>query len=378
VLRTDEALQAFCSSAHLGLGGTASASLGPVGRCAQAGLQLAAGGGGSVVGYSCSRGAFVGVSIEGSLFVMRDAANLSFYGERGPWLWVSAAEFTLLSPLLNPLLRPRHRHTPGYKTTARQILIEGSVPQPPAASMLYEGLHQLMQRYEDSNFAVHVPPARVASASAALEGPAASASAAAAAATVAARSADAGRYCESDDSEPDEAEEEQRQWERQHQQRFTAAPHHPLQQQQKASEAGEAAPEAADGLGTMAAAAAMRVLRGAAAAAASGAAALATTARGAAAGRGEEGGGFITGSVGEPIPRPARATKEEDDEAAYSSQWRPRSAPQAASAFGEEFRLPAAPRHMYESYAYRLQEGEGEEEEQERRQLEPQYELSWD
>lgn len=116
VLRTDEALNAFCATAHVGVGGAASASLGPVGRCAQAGLSLGSGGGGAVVGYrwapawaalavlychmlvthsprtpsnpppprathSCSRGAFVGVSIEGSLFVVRDAANLSFYGE---------------------------------------------------------------------------------------------------------------------------------------------------------------------------------------------------------------------------------------------------------------------------------------------------------
>jgi SH3 domain-containing YSC84-like protein 1 len=82
VLRTDEALQAFCSSAHVGLCGSASAALGPVGRTAQAGLQVGAAGGGSVLGYSCSRGAFVGVAIEGSLFLVRDAANLAFYGAR--------------------------------------------------------------------------------------------------------------------------------------------------------------------------------------------------------------------------------------------------------------------------------------------------------
>lgn len=82
VLRTDEALQAFCSAAHLGVCGSASAALGPVGRRAQAGLQVGAGGGGAVAGYSCSRGAFVGVAIEGSLFVVRDAANLAFYGAR--------------------------------------------------------------------------------------------------------------------------------------------------------------------------------------------------------------------------------------------------------------------------------------------------------
>jgi lipid-binding SYLF domain-containing protein len=80
VLRTDEALQAFCSSAHLAVSGSAAASLGPVGRRAQAGLQVGAAGGGAAVGYSCSRGAFVGVAVEGSVFVVRDAANLAFYG----------------------------------------------------------------------------------------------------------------------------------------------------------------------------------------------------------------------------------------------------------------------------------------------------------
>ncbi len=35
-----------------------------------------------MLSYSCSRGAFVGASVEGTLMVVRDSANQNFYGER--------------------------------------------------------------------------------------------------------------------------------------------------------------------------------------------------------------------------------------------------------------------------------------------------------
>ncbi|GBF96574.1 hypothetical protein Rsub_09157 [Raphidocelis subcapitata] len=287
VLRTDEALSAFCSSAHVGLSGAASASLGPVGRCAQAGVSLGLAGGGAVVGYSCSRGAYVGLSIEGSLFVVREAANLSFYG---------------------------------YQTTARQLLIEGSVPQPPAASTLYEGLRELMHRYEDCTQAPRLAAPQAAPREAA---PPSSLDSSAIAAAVTARASDA-RYEDSDDDE-DESEAAAR----------------------ADGAAGEGEP--AEGLRGKATAAALRVLRGAAAAAASGAAAIASGARAAAgggAGR-EEGGGFITGSVG-GVAGGGGEPEASARRGAASAPAPP--VPARTRAYGEEFRLPAAPRHLYECY----------------------------
>ncbi len=43
----------------------------------------------------------------------------------------------------------------GYKVSARQILLEGAVPQPPAASSLYNSLDRLMDKYENRRFLVH-------------------------------------------------------------------------------------------------------------------------------------------------------------------------------------------------------------------------------
>lgn len=71
VLRTDEAVAAFCNSAHLGLGGNMGVALGPVGRSAEASVRLWGRGGGAVMGYSCSRGAFIGVSLEGTVTCVR-------------------------------------------------------------------------------------------------------------------------------------------------------------------------------------------------------------------------------------------------------------------------------------------------------------------
>ncbi len=52
-------------------------------------VQVGMGGAAVCYSYSCSKGAFAGVSIEGSLLTTRSDVNLNFYGESsalGVWL----------------------------------------------------------------------------------------------------------------------------------------------------------------------------------------------------------------------------------------------------------------------------------------------------
>jgi hypothetical protein len=116
ILRTDEAVRAFAAGATLGLGGSAGLALGPLGRTAEASLRL---GGlsarGSVVGWSCSKGAFAGLCLEGTVSSVRHAVNQAFYG---------------------------------LPVTPRQLLLDCSVPAPPAAALLYDKLRQLAALWE--------------------------------------------------------------------------------------------------------------------------------------------------------------------------------------------------------------------------------------
>ena len=151
VIRTEEALRAFCNRAHLGVGGAAGVAVGPMGRSADASVRLGLGVGvpspssASVVGYSCSKGVFVGVSLESSVTCVRDSVNLRFYG---------------------------------YPTTARQLLMESSVPQPPAGGMLYDALEAMMQKYENRSVLWSRPAAAAAGVAAAAGRAAESSSAA--------------------------------------------------------------------------------------------------------------------------------------------------------------------------------------------------------
>ncbi|KAG2498194.1 hypothetical protein HYH03_003948 [Edaphochlamys debaryana] len=138
VLRSREALAGMCGGWLGGgvvVGGSAAVSLGHMGRKADAGLVVNAnpfGGGGAAAacGWSLSRGAFVGLSLEGTLLCCRNQVNLDFYG---------------------------------YPVTPRQLLLEGTVPPPPAAAMLYEGIRGLLHRFECRRRLVHsrsAPPSR--------------------------------------------------------------------------------------------------------------------------------------------------------------------------------------------------------------------------
>ncbi|KAK9805137.1 hypothetical protein WJX72_001461 [[Myrmecia] bisecta] len=115
VLRNRSALQAFCGSPHLGMGGNISLAVGPLGRQAEANMRLGTGGAAVCYSYSCSRGAFAGVSVESTLITTRHATNQDFYGR--------------------PL-------------TPKQLLLEESVAPPVAADALYGALEELMAKVD--------------------------------------------------------------------------------------------------------------------------------------------------------------------------------------------------------------------------------------
>ncbi|GLT85660.1 hypothetical protein SLE2022_038440 [Rubroshorea leprosula] len=81
VLHDSKAVKTFCSRMHFSLGAGCSAAAGPIGRVVEADLRAGDGGSGMCYTYSCSKGAFVGVSLEGNVVVSRMDTNLQFYGD---------------------------------------------------------------------------------------------------------------------------------------------------------------------------------------------------------------------------------------------------------------------------------------------------------
>lgn len=115
VLHSEDALKAFCSNVRLALGGNLSVAVGPVGRQAEATMVVGDKGHSTVYSYSCTKGAFVGISLEGSVMNVRNEVNLNFYG---------------------------------YPVSPSQLLIERVIPRPPAAELLYDCLHGLMHKFD--------------------------------------------------------------------------------------------------------------------------------------------------------------------------------------------------------------------------------------
>ncbi|EPS61610.1 hypothetical protein M569_13184, partial [Genlisea aurea] len=109
VLRTSGAVKNFCDS-HFCLGAGMSGAAGPAGRAAEADVRAGASGFAPCYTYSCSKGAFLGCSLEGSLVSTRARENTRFYGRQS----LHAAEILL-----------------------------GSMPRPPAAACLYRALDEL-------------------------------------------------------------------------------------------------------------------------------------------------------------------------------------------------------------------------------------------
>ncbi|XP_050219591.1 uncharacterized protein LOC126669979 [Mercurialis annua] len=110
VLHDMKAVKTFCSRMHFSLGAGCSAAAGPVGRVLEADLRAGDRGSGICYTYSCSKGAFVGVSLEGNIVTTRLETNLKFYGD--PYL------------------------------TTNDILL-GNVERPKAAEPLYATLNDL-------------------------------------------------------------------------------------------------------------------------------------------------------------------------------------------------------------------------------------------
>ncbi|KAF7014814.1 unnamed protein product [Triticum aestivum] len=81
VLHDLKAVKAFSSRMHLSLGAGLSAAAGPIGRALEADVRASEKGSGICYTYSCSKGAFVGVSLEGNVVTTRSDTNLRFYGD---------------------------------------------------------------------------------------------------------------------------------------------------------------------------------------------------------------------------------------------------------------------------------------------------------
>ncbi|KAJ4844271.1 hypothetical protein Tsubulata_009819 [Turnera subulata] len=113
VLRTSDAVKTFCGNAHLAVGAGLSAAVGIIGRTAEADVRAGDGGYAACYTYSCSKGAFVGCSLEGSVVTARSKENSRFYGSQT----ISASDILL-----------------------------GTLPRPPAAAILYRELADLYQK----------------------------------------------------------------------------------------------------------------------------------------------------------------------------------------------------------------------------------------
>ncbi|XVF25591.1 hypothetical protein REPUB_Repub13aG0225200 [Reevesia pubescens] len=110
ILRTNDAVKTFSGNAHLSIGAGLSAAAGIVGRAVEADVRAGDGGYAACYTYSCSKGAFVGCSLEGSIVTTRRRENSRFYGSQS--------------------------------MTASEILL-GLLPRPPAAAILYRALSDL-------------------------------------------------------------------------------------------------------------------------------------------------------------------------------------------------------------------------------------------
>ncbi|PON46948.1 Zinc finger, FYVE-type, endofin [Parasponia andersonii] len=115
VLRTSDAVKTFSGNVHLSVGAGLSAAVGVVGRAVEADIRAGDGGYAACYTYSCSKGAFVGCSLEGSIVTTRAQVNSKFYGSQS--------------------------------ITASDVLL-GSLPRPPAAAVLYRALGDLYEKLE--------------------------------------------------------------------------------------------------------------------------------------------------------------------------------------------------------------------------------------
>ncbi len=77
VLNTQAAVDAFSRGGNVTIGGNLSVAAGPIGRSVEGSLVLPLA---AVYSYSRSKGAFAGISLEGTVILERSKANTQFYG----------------------------------------------------------------------------------------------------------------------------------------------------------------------------------------------------------------------------------------------------------------------------------------------------------
>eukprot|EP00262_Sarcandra_glabra_P007505 TRINITY_DN20362_c0_g1_i1.p1 TRINITY_DN20362_c0_g1~~TRINITY_DN20362_c0_g1_i1.p1 ORF type:complete len:527 (-),score=77.62 TRINITY_DN20362_c0_g1_i1:321-1901(-) len=116
ILRNTDAVKTFSGNMHFSVGAGLSAAVGVVGRAVEADVRAGDGGYAACYTYSCSKGAFVGCSLEGSMFTTRTLENCRFYGSSS----IKASDILL-----------------------------GSFPRPPAAAILYNALSDLFQKLKN-------------------------------------------------------------------------------------------------------------------------------------------------------------------------------------------------------------------------------------
>jgi len=97
VLNTTAAVKAFSGSGQVKFGGNMSVAAGPVGRDGAVDVNVGDGGVAACYSYSHSRGAFAGISLQGSVLIARDKDNAKFYGQK-----------VTPSAILTGLVKPPH------------------------------------------------------------------------------------------------------------------------------------------------------------------------------------------------------------------------------------------------------------------------------
>lgn len=82
VLNSQDAVDAFASTAQLSLGTELSLALGPMGRSAETNMTAGDGGVSAVFSYAHSKGFFVGIALHAAVILGRPDCNEKFYGEK--------------------------------------------------------------------------------------------------------------------------------------------------------------------------------------------------------------------------------------------------------------------------------------------------------
>ena len=121
VLNSQEAVEAFSSTAQLSLGTELSLALGPMGRSGETTMTAGDNGVSAVFSYAHSKGFFVGIALHACVILARPDCNERFYGKR-------------------------------YDTTT---ILSGGVERPVAAEPLYHALFEVIKSASSDNIPDH-------------------------------------------------------------------------------------------------------------------------------------------------------------------------------------------------------------------------------